>query len=327
MRHLLPRAEPVPQRTRTIGLTCLGAAFAVLSLRYFVSAETIVPEDAIALQCSELTESSGVAISRHAGDIVWTHNDSGDGPRLFAFQTDDGSLLAEATLNQVKAIDWEDMCSFERNGQAYLAVGDVGDNARRRKSVTVYVFPEPKLKRPTQLDNAEPNQNAERNQNVEPNQIEEIRVTEFLTIQLTYAHGPADCESLAYDPRRQELLLCTKEGLRSRLYRVPFDLEQTHQSVQAQAEQAVGLPLVTAADISSDGQYLIMATYGPACLVLRDEQDNWAIDANALTYLELPPRKQGESLCFSADNQRLLLTSEQSPTPLWNIPFKVDAPK
>ena len=46
------------------------------------------PTELVILQSSELNESSGVA---QVGELLWTHNDSGDKPRLFAFASD-GSL-------------------------------------------------------------------------------------------------------------------------------------------------------------------------------------------------------------------------------------------
>ena len=49
----------------------------------------------IDLQASELTESSGIA---ELNGQLWTHNDSGDQPRLFAFDLS-GQLLAQVTVS------------------------------------------------------------------------------------------------------------------------------------------------------------------------------------------------------------------------------------
>lgn len=55
-----------------------------------------------------LVESSGVAVSHAYAGVLWTHNDSGDGPYLYATdlqRTDRGALLVPGA----QAIDWEDM--------------------------------------------------------------------------------------------------------------------------------------------------------------------------------------------------------------------------
>ena len=49
-----------------------------------------------AFQSPRVVESSGVAVSRTYPDVLWTHNDSGDGPYLYATDlrgTDRGALL------------------------------------------------------------------------------------------------------------------------------------------------------------------------------------------------------------------------------------------
>src|SRR5438876_6301733 len=59
-------------------------------------------------QSPRLVESSGVAVSRAYPGVLWTHNDSGDGPYLYATDlrgTDRGALLVPGA----QAIDWEDM--------------------------------------------------------------------------------------------------------------------------------------------------------------------------------------------------------------------------
>ncbi|MCA9183069.1 MAG: hypothetical protein KDA51_16520 [Planctomycetales bacterium] len=90
----------------------------------------------VILQSNELNESSGVA---QVGELLWTHNDSGDKPRLFAFASD-GSLRGQFNIRVAQALDWEDICALSRDGKHYLAVGDVGDNSARRASVNVYVI-------------------------------------------------------------------------------------------------------------------------------------------------------------------------------------------
>ena len=41
-----------------------------------------------AVQSTDLVEASGLAVSRTASDVLWSHNDSRGGPTLFAIGTD-----------------------------------------------------------------------------------------------------------------------------------------------------------------------------------------------------------------------------------------------
>ena len=56
----------------------------------------------------ELRESSGLAISRTQPGVLWSHNDSGDGPNLYAVDIS-GKLLAQYRVDNALARDWEDI--------------------------------------------------------------------------------------------------------------------------------------------------------------------------------------------------------------------------
>jgi len=89
----------------------------------------LVPFDRIVHE--SINESSGLVYFQNA---YWTHNDSGDSPRLF--RSPDPSF-AEATVLTVpgaEAIDWEDITTYRDD----LLICDVGDNRRKRESVTLY---------------------------------------------------------------------------------------------------------------------------------------------------------------------------------------------
>lgn len=91
-----------------------------------------------------LRESSGVAVSRHHPGLLWTHNDSGDGPYLYA-TTLAGDDLGSFRITGAEAVDWEDLslgrCPDRATDCLYIA--DTGDNLARRRHVTIYIVPEP----------------------------------------------------------------------------------------------------------------------------------------------------------------------------------------
>src|SRR5882672_10575577 len=95
-------------------------------------------------QSPRVIESSGVAVSHAFPGILWTHNDSGDRPYLYATDlrgNDRGAIL----VSGADFHDWEDLssgpCPIGRGSCLYIA--DTGDNQERRKRVTIYAVPEP----------------------------------------------------------------------------------------------------------------------------------------------------------------------------------------
>ncbi|MGH2757994.1 MAG: hypothetical protein ACRDKJ_00355, partial [Actinomycetota bacterium] len=97
------------------------------------------------LQDETIGESSGVASYSRSSAVLFTHNDSGDGPRFFAIGKRGETLATYVVLGAVSA-DWEDMARGPGgDGEPALYFGDIGDNFRSRPFVTVYEVPEPTL--------------------------------------------------------------------------------------------------------------------------------------------------------------------------------------
>ena len=221
-----------------------------------------------------------------------------------------GRVHAIVDLKGVDAVDWEDMCSFTWNDQAYLAIADCGDNAFRRKHITIYGFKEPDIKLiPTGADGKD----------AKP---DKIKVEVDFEIKVKYPNGPLNCEAMTYDPWRRQFLLASKEQLQSQLFVVPFDPKDHKQDSTARPLGVFPIPVVTGATISDDGRLLALGTYGPTCL-LRRNTDTPAADArwisklgDDLELIPAPMRKQGEAICFDKSGQKLLMTSEGHPMPL-----------
>lgn len=280
-----------PAYTLPAGVACLFLTFMVAH-----SAHTGPPK--VSLAASQLTESSGICIG--GTNTIWSHNDSGGKPVFYGF-TPTGQLIAKMSVAGAEAVDWEDACSLQLDGVTYLAAADVGDNVAKRKQVEIYIVREPKLNGPKV-----------------GSQAPELSVPLAGQISVTFASGPVNCESVAYDPIRRVFLLPSKEAARCRLFEVDAKKIEGKMSVTATASQSLFLPLATGADISRDGKLLVICSYGPGCLLTRtDGGEKW--DVNSPTIFKLPNRRQGEAICFSADSKQLLLTSEFAPTPLHTI--------
>lgn len=242
------------------------------------------------LSDSGVDESSGVCWSDES-ELLWTHNDSGGQPRVFAFD-ESGKKRAEVKIRGAEAIDWEDICLFTRDGKNYLAIGDVGDNRAQRSFVRVYIVSESELLT-AQKDGRSAKPQA--------------------TLRIQYEGGAVNCESLAYDPREEALLLISKQPFYSQVYQVDVANISGNQERTAAKTQRLVVPLATGADISPDGRHLVISTYGPAMLFERRGERWRACEEPAL---EVPARKQGESICFARGKSKLILTSEFAPAAL-----------
>src|SRR5438046_4748819 len=159
-------------------------------------------------QSPRLIESSGVAVSHAYPGVLWTHNDSGDGPYVYATDlhgTDRGALLVPGA----QAIDWEDISlgpcpvNFVPPAGSCIYLADTGDNLEFRPYVTVYAIPEP----------APPERAGDT--------LGTTRAPAVL--RLRYPDGPHDVEAAYVSPRDTALYLVSKGALRGsaiRLYRV-----------------------------------------------------------------------------------------------------------
>lgn len=249
-----------------------------------------------------ITESSGLAASRAHPGVLWTVNDSGNPPHLYATNAK-GENIATCVVEDARNTDWEDLAAYRLGEVAYLLIADVGDNRAQHPGRTLYILSEPPL-----------DANARE---------QELTAPALMTIPFRYAGGPTDCEAIAVDPRRREILLVTKTTSIAKVYVLPLPTRSPDEPLQARPVAVLILPTVTAMDISPDGRKAIVATYGDAYEFVRRDQESWG-EAFSLPprRLALPPRRQGETICYDLDNQTLYLTSEKLPAPLWTIPAR-----
>ena len=181
------------------------------------------------VQTGQAPELSGLVLSRSQPGVLWTHNDSGDRPRVFALRPD-GSLLANLDVPGAQAVDWEDIAI--RGRTLYLA--DIGDNARARSTIDVYKVPEPRV--PASGTTAPATR-----------------------MELRYPDGPHDAETLLVDPRSGELVIVTKElSGRSGVYVA----HGSRGTLRLAGHLNLGLAsLATAGDVSADGRVIAIRTY------------------------------------------------------------------
>jgi hypothetical protein len=300
------------------------ASALALSAQQAAQARYAQPVLVATLDNPRITESSGLVASPRNPGIFWTHNDSGDGPFIYAFDRK-GAARGTWRVRGAQAIDWEDMAAGPGPvpGRSYLYLADFGDNGRRRREVVVYRVPEPEIASPDSGPSDTPPQ-----------------VTGPAdAIRLRYGAGvPHNGEALLVHPITGDLYVVTKlaEGAdpETLVFRAPAplgaggpitlrrvaslslpDIEQKFLffSVPRPAE-------VTGGDISPDGRSVILATYGSGFeLTLPDGAAFHEIWRQQPVPVDLGERRGGESVCYRRDGLAILAGSEGRNSPVYEI--------
>ena len=78
-----------------------------------------------------VNESSGIIWWR---DRVWTHNDSGGAPAIYAVDTLTGNISQTVTLQGATNIDWEDIAQDAN----FIYVNDLGNNSGNRMNLRIF---------------------------------------------------------------------------------------------------------------------------------------------------------------------------------------------
>ncbi|MCE5328029.1 MAG: metallophosphoesterase [Planctomycetaceae bacterium] len=259
-----------------------------------------------------ITESSGLAVSRTIRNAFWTHNDSGDKPRLFAIDTS-GKTVVTMTIEGANSVDWEDICSYIDFGKPTLLIGDIGDNPAARKTCTIYAVREP---------------------HIYPGATgATVKLSPAETIEFSYEGGPTNCESLAIDPTSRTIYMVAKGSTTTaacKIFELPWPAKDRKGNrvdkgpYTAKIVGTVPRYMITGMDISSDGLRCVMCTYGSGLQYVRAPGETWPqAFARGGKEIDLPQRVQGEGICFGLDARTLYLTSEtkkQGPSPLLEIP-------
>jgi MYXO-CTERM domain-containing protein len=240
-----------------------------------------------------LEESSGVAASRVRPGVFYTHVDGGE-PRLFAFRAD-GTALQTLAVTGAEVEDWEDLAAAPCPDKGdCLYIGDIGDNAAARASITVYV-----VREPDEGDDKAP-------------------VRERYTA--VYPDGPADAEAMWVHPCTGRIHVVTKadDGL-STVYRfpVPGELGRDTVTLEQVARVQVDGPTaearrVTGGDVDLDGDRVVLRTPTQVLEWVADPERPNAHWSEAPRVLAAASVSQGEGVAFTLEGG-LITTAEGRP--------------
>lgn len=260
------------------------------------------------LEDRDISESSGIVASRLNPGVYWTHNDSGDAPFIYAFDRS-GKSKGVWRVTGARALDWEDIAAGLVEGTPYLYVGDIGDNKRNSRVITVYRFAEP------DTESARSNSTADAHQTAPAE-----------ALQLEFPDGKHNAEALLIHPRTSDLYVITKTKSETcKVYKAqaPFDASAIIQLAFVSELQlpSVSGGVVTGGDISPDGQRVVLCDYFGAyeMSLPRADADFDTIWQQPLAPVELGFRRQGEAVCYRPDGKAILATSEDTPTPLIEV--------
>ena len=206
------------------------------------------------IQCDHIVESSGLVKSRKYPGVYWTHNDSGDYGRIFAI-TEYGIIIKPEwckgpyegiSIIEASNIDWEDIAT---NSEGSLIIGDFGNNWNLRDDLCLYVIKE-------------------------PNPYEDVTTSFIKKIPFTYpeprkAHSKKtmnfDAEALFVKKGDYYILTKNRVNKTTRLY--VLDEKDDSAVTELRLVDTFNFNgLVTGADISDDGERLVVLTYNSVWL-------------------------------------------------------------
>jgi hypothetical protein len=260
------------------------------------------------IQSDVLGESSGLAASERHDGLFWTHNDSGNEPRLFLYRPD-GAVSATVRMIGAGMEDSEDMAvgpcaatSSPKRTEQCIYLGDIGDNNEKRDSVQILKFPEPDLPddRPTS-----------------------VTVDDWERIQFQYEGGPRDAETLMVHPETAKIYVIQKKNsVEAPVFRVPN--QPTDGSQIRTAEQFAALRMahglgrqVTAGDISPDGREFTIRTYVKVYTYCAETGEPFETAFSADPVISQPRLTiQSEALAYDATDDYIWFTSEGAYPPV-----------
>ena len=288
-----------------LALACLSSAAAGTD---FQLAPFGAPVLAGLLTDSRLIEFSGLAPSAQKNRF-WAVNDGGQAAVLF--HTDgSGKIVSEMTMQGVVNVDFEDLTSFRWQGEDYVAVGDIGDNAAVMPEHSIYVM----------HDQAKNSQ------------------APAWRVRYRYPDRPHDAESLMTDTKEGFFYIVNKRVMPPTMYRVPIKPSTNEVVVAETIGQLDNLPIPdpevddesnrvrfasqpTGAVLGCDGRELLLLTYASVYRYTRQANQSWAqaLPGQRPQFLPLPPMVQAEAITLSRDCKHLYVGGEKIPGVLWRF--------
>jgi hypothetical protein len=221
-------------RTLTTATVLAGLAAALLLGPGSGGPATAAPAPAVVdrtLSDTHIVESSSLAKSAYGKGVLWTSNDSGGGPVLYATGAN-GSTLATYTVRNASAHDWEAMAAASSGSYHWIYIGDIGDNGKKRSTIAVHRVVEPSSLKNGTLD--------------------------ATTFTFRYPDGPHNAETMLVNPTTLRIYIVTKDTRGGVIFAAPLPTSSTRVNTLIR----VGTAPVTLSDGAYlDGKRLVLRGY------------------------------------------------------------------
>ena len=240
----------------------------------------------------DLSEASGLVVSRSNPELIWSHNDSGDQPRLFLVGLT-GDDMGEFKLTGIQNRDWEDMAigPGPEDGKTYLYIGDIGDNLGQYKEKTIYRMIEPDISSVDKKTNGE--------------------IAGVETIRFEYPDGIRDAETLMVDPLTKDLYIISKREPSVGIYLLKYPYSTTDSNLLEKVGE-IKLSNVVGGDISANGNEILIKTYSAIyCWEKKGDESVGSLLQTEPTRLPYFREPQGEAIGWKIDGSGYYTISEE----------------
>ncbi|XP_052092965.1 uncharacterized protein LOC127729270 [Mytilus californianus] len=243
-----------------------------------------------------ITEVSGIAASRVHTDILYVHNDSGDGPFIYAINAITGEVQSKISINKAINNDWEDIAYGVCHGQEYcLFIGDFGGNSWNGSRDVIYRVREPAVINQT--------------------------LTVDIDATIHFSWTEQNCEIIMVDPKGDIYLVSKTTGVPAKAVYVPSSAwnnpDITNLTDLVSMSFHTEHPDPTGGDISPNGTEMVIISV--------DNLYYWNVtDGDFLSALVSDPinlkykdEPKGEAVCWKPDGSGFYTLSEGLNQPIY----------
>jgi hypothetical protein len=264
------------------------------------------------IETPDIQESSGLSASE-CQDVLWTHNDAGNGPLIYAMDLK-GKHLGVWRVTGASSTDWESIATYrDASGTCQLFIGDIGDNDQTRPEILIYRIPEPTIDSDSAISSS----------------AKPLSTPAADVMRIKYTDGCQNAETLLVHPKTGDVYIVTKakQGPAA-VHRVKPIFGNATAAITEKVA-TVSLPtkpegLITGGSLSPDGSRAMLCDVQrgyelklPAASSSPD--DLWK---QKPIPVDIGERKQGEGVSYGRDGLSLYATSEKKNAPIYMIKRK-----
>ncbi|GGH28038.1 hypothetical protein FAZ19_19495 [Sphingobacterium alkalisoli] len=238
----------------------------------------------------KLGEISGIIPSVKYPHCFWVHNDSGDDAVIYLIDTL-SNLMCQFKLENIEAVDMEDIAWLTIENKPYLLLADIGNNRRDREILSFYLFEEPDFSG--------------------SQTVSTIAKSSIKEIEIRYSDKRRDAEAIFVDPLDNRVYIISKRDLRVNVFDFKIPALTDH-ILTLETRLTLPYTFVTAADISRDGRYILIKTLTHVYQWSRNSGvsilETLRTSPQVIPYQAEP---QGEAISFDVNNCDFYTISER----------------